>query len=52
MKEFYSKYELLNNNNSPLIVGIGANSAVQIAINKKTEKLVAVKKIFRKQAFK
>lgn len=52
MKEFFSKYELLNSNNSPLIVGIGVNSAVQIAINKKTEKLVAVKKNFRKQAFK
>lgn len=43
---------MLNSNNTPLIVGTGINSAVQVAINKKTEKLVAVKKIFRKQAFK
>lgn len=52
INNFFTKYELLNSNNTPLIVGLGANSAVQLAINKKTEKIVAVKKIYRKQAFK
>lgn len=52
MDSFFSKYELLNSNNMPLIAGLGANSTVQLAINKKTEKIVAVKKIYQKQGFK
>lgn len=51
-KHFFQKYELLSTNNIPSIVGIGANSAVQLAVNKETEKLVAVKKIYRKLATK
>ncbi len=51
-KHFFHKYELLSTNNIPSIVGLGANSAVQLAVNKETEKLVAVKKIHRKLAIK
>lgn len=36
MELFFTKYELLNSHNMPWIVGLGVNSAVQLAKNKKT----------------
>lgn len=51
-KGFLEKYELISTNNKPCIIGIGANSSVIAAKCKKTNKIVAVKKITRKLALK
>lgn len=51
-RKFFERYQPLSSNNTPCIVGIGANSSVEAAKCKKTDQLVAVKKIHRKVALK
>lgn len=51
-KDFFQKYQLLQNHNIPCMLGFGANGMVQLAIDKNTRNCVAVKKIARRLAFK